>query len=132
MSAPLALARTLLRTSFGHDDFRPLQSRIIHHALCGRDVLAVLPTGGGKSLCFQIPALATDGLTIVISPLIALMQDQVGALVARGVSAAALNSTLDAAAQAAVVADAVAGRMRLIYVSPERMPRLTDELLARK
>jgi ATP-dependent DNA helicase RecQ len=131
MSSPLALARNLLQASFGHSDFRPLQSRIIHHVLCGRDVLAVLPTGGGKSLCFQIPALASDRLTVVVSPLIALMQDQVGVLTARGVAAAALNSTHDVATQAVITADAAAGRLRLLYVSPERLPRLADELLAR-
>jgi ATP-dependent DNA helicase RecQ len=131
MSSPLDVARGLLRTSFGHAEFRPLQSRIIHHVLCGRDVLAVLPTGGGKSLCFQIPALASDRLTIVVSPLIALMQDQVGALVNRGVPAAALNSTHDPATQATIVADAAAGRLRLVYVSPERLPRFADELLTR-
>jgi ATP-dependent DNA helicase RecQ len=131
MSSPLALARNLLRASFGHADFRPLQARIIHHVLCGRDVLAVLPTGGGKSLCFQIPALASDRLTVVVSPLIALMQDQVGALVTRGVAAAALNSTHDAVTQAAIVADAAAGLLKLVYVSPERLPRFADELLAR-
>ena len=131
MSSPLALARNLLQSSFGHTEFRPLQSRIIHHVLCGRDVLAVLPTGGGKSLCFQIPALATERLTVVVSPLIALMQDQVGVLVGRGVAAAALNSTHDSATQTAITADAAAGRLRLLYVSPERLPRLADELLAR-
>jgi ATP-dependent DNA helicase RecQ len=131
MSSPLEVARGLLRTSFGHAEFRPLQARIIHHVLCGRDVLAVLPTGGGKSLCFQIPALASDRLTVVVSPLIALMQDQVGALVHRGVAAAALNSTHDLAAQAGIVADAAAGRLRLVYVSPERLLRFADELLAR-
>ncbi len=131
MSSPLEVARGLLRTSFGHADFRPLQSRIIHHVLSGRDVLAVLPTGGGKSLCFQIPALASDHLTVVVSPLIALMQDQVGALVSRGVAAAALNSTHDPATQAGIVAEAAVGRLRLVYVSPERLPRFVDELLAR-
>ncbi len=131
MSSPLAIARNVLRRSFGHSDFRPLQTRIIHHVLCGRDVLAVLPTGGGKSLCFQIPALAGDRLTLVVSPLIALMQDQVGALAARGVAAAALNSTHDAVAQNAILDEAAAGRLRLLYASPERMPRLVDELRAR-
>ncbi|MGH7523773.1 MAG: RecQ family ATP-dependent DNA helicase [Gemmatimonadales bacterium] len=131
MSSPLALARNLLRASFGHSDFRPLQSRIIHHVLCGRDVLAVLPTGGGKSLCFQVPAIATGRLTVVVSPLIALMQDQVGALRARNVAAAALNSTHDAAAQAGIVDAAAGGRLRMVYVSPERLPRFADELLAR-
>ena len=131
MASPLSLARNLLLSSFGHSDFRPLQSRIIHHVLCGRDVLAVLPTGGGKSLCFQIPALAAGRLTVVVSPLIALMQDQVGALVARGVAAAAINSTHDAATQAAITADAAGGRLCLVYLSPERLPRFADELLAR-
>jgi ATP-dependent DNA helicase RecQ len=131
MASPLARARNLLQSSFGHSDFRPLQSRIIHHVLCGRDVLAVLPTGGGKSLCFQIPALAVERLTVVVSPLIALMQDQVGGLIGRGVAAAAINSTHDAATQAAITADAAAGRLRLLYVSPERLPRFADELLAR-
>ncbi|HEY4321282.1 MAG TPA: ATP-dependent DNA helicase RecQ [Gemmatimonadales bacterium] len=131
MNATLAHARDLLRQSFGHQDFRPLQSRVIHHVLCNRDVLAVLPTGGGKSLCFQVPALAGSGLTIVISPLIALMQDQVGSLVRRGVAAAALNSTHDPATQEAIVQQAVSGELRLLYVSPERLPRLADELHAR-
>jgi len=131
MSSPLAAARTILQSRFGHSAFRPLQSRIIHHVLAGRDVLAVLPTGGGKSLCFQVPALATEQLTVVVSPLIALMQDQVDALTRRGVAAAALNSTHDMATQAAIVADAAAGRLKLVYVSPERLPRLGDELMAR-
>jgi ATP-dependent DNA helicase RecQ len=131
MATPLSLARNVLRNAFGHDEFRPLQSRIIHHVLCGRDVLAVLPTGGGKSLCFQVPALAVDRLTVVVSPLIALMEDQVGALVGRGVAAASINSTHDVATQLAVTADAAAGHVRLVYVSPERVPRFADELLAR-
>lgn len=131
MSSPLAVARNVLQASFGYADFRPLQNRIVHHTLSGRDVLAVLPTGGGKSLCFQVPALASPNLTVVISPLIALMQDQVGALVRRGLPAAALNSTHDPAAQAAIVADAAQGRLKLLYVSPERLPRFADELLTR-
>ncbi len=125
----LTLARDVLRRTFGYPDFRPLQAQVVHHVLSGRDVLAVLPTGGGKSLCFQVPALASAGLTIVISPLIALMQDQVGALLAKGVRAAALNSTLDAAEQHAVTREAAAGTLRLLYVSPERLPRLCDDLL---
>ncbi len=125
----LALARDVLRRTFGFPDFRPLQARVVHHVLAGRDVLAVLPTGGGKSLCFQVPALTSSGLTVVVSPLIALMQDQVGALAARGVAAAALNSTLDAAQQRAVFADAASGALRLLYLSPERLPRLCDDLL---
>ncbi len=127
----LAHATALLRRTFGHDDFRPLQRRVIEPVLAGRDVLAVLPTGGGKSVCFQLPALADRGLTLVVSPLIALMQDQVTGLTARGVPAAALNGSLDAARQAAVIADAAAGTLRLLYVSPERLPRAADELLRR-
>ncbi|HEY3935277.1 MAG TPA: RecQ family ATP-dependent DNA helicase [Gemmatimonadales bacterium] len=131
MTSPLAAARHLLQRSFGHADFRPLQSRIIHHVLCGRDVLAVLPTGGGKSLCFQVPALAGDQLTVVVSPLIALMQDQVAALASRQIAAATINSTHDLATQSAILADAAAGRLRMLYLSPERLPRFADEYLAR-
>src|SRR5580692_11543097 len=87
---------TLLKRTFGYGEFRPLQREIIEAFMAGRDVLALLPTGGGKSLCFQLPALAQPGLTIVVSPLIALMKDQVDALQASGVAATFLNSTLDA------------------------------------
>src|SRR5438874_12404231 len=83
-----------LKKYFGYETFRPLQERIIVDALAGRDVFALLPTGGGKSLCFQLPALIRDGLTVVVSPLIALMKDQVDALRASGVAATFLNSTL--------------------------------------
>lgn len=127
----LTVARDVLRRTFGFSDFRPLQARVVHHVMAGRDVLAVLPTGGGKSLCFQVPALATSGLTVVVSPLIALMEDQVGALAARGVAAAALNSTLDGAMQSTVTNQAASGVLRLLYVSPERLPRFCDDLLAK-
>src|SRR6267143_1913258 len=86
----------LLKQFFGFDSFRPLQEEIIRDALAGRDVLALLPTGGGKSLCFQLPALARAGLTVVVSPLISLMKDQVDALQASGVPATFLNSSLAA------------------------------------
>jgi len=87
-------ALKLLRAVFGYDSFRDQQQAIIQHVIDGRDVLVLMPTGGGKSLCYQIPALVKDGVGIVISPLIALMQDQVSALQLLGVRAAFLNSTL--------------------------------------
>ncbi len=93
-----------LRRYFGFSSFRPLQEEIIRDALAGKDVLALLPTGGGKSLCFQLPALVRDGLTVVVSPLIALMKDQVDALTASGAPATFLNSSLAAGGSAAAVA----------------------------
>src|SRR5256714_13823337 len=84
----------LLKQSFGFDSFRPLQEQIIRDALAGKDAFALLPTGGGKSLCFQLPALIRPGLTVVVSPLIALMKDQVDAMQASGVAATFLNSSL--------------------------------------
>src|SRR5690349_1271984 len=88
-----------LRTRFGLEQFRPGQREVIEHVLLGRDVLCVMPTGGGKSLCYQLPALLLPGLTLVVSPLIALMKDQVDALVQRGVRATLINSTLDPSEQ---------------------------------
>jgi ATP-dependent DNA helicase RecQ len=113
--------RDLLKRHFGFDAFRPLQEEIIRDALAGRDVLALLPTGGGKSLCFQLPALARPGLTVVVSPLISLMKDQVDALRAAGIEATCLNSSLDADEARARVKDLGRGRYRLLYVAPERL-----------
>ena len=129
MSAELtpARARSLLRLHFGYPDFRPNQRRAIQSLLQGRDTLAILPTGGGKSLCFQIPALMLDGVTIVVSPLISLMQDQVAALRARGIPAASLNSTARPDEQRGILDEAQGGRMRLLYTSPERLKRLVAE-----
>ncbi|HSH94063.1 MAG TPA: ATP-dependent DNA helicase RecQ, partial [Roseimicrobium sp.] len=111
----------LLKRYFGYTAFRPLQREIILDALAGRDVLALLPTGGGKSLCYQLPALARPGLTVVVSPLIALMKDQVDALQAAGVAATFLNSTLDSAEAARRFREIDAGRISLLYVAPERL-----------
>ncbi|QDV38443.1 RecQ family ATP-dependent DNA helicase [Tautonia plasticadhaerens] len=119
--ADLDRARLLLRETFGFDDFRPGQAAVIDCLLGGRSSLAVLPTGGGKSLCYQVPALMLDGLTLVVSPLIALMKDQVDAMARRGVAAARLDSSLDAD-QDRAVRDAVRdGRLSLLYVAPERL-----------
>src|SRR5712671_5976886 len=111
----------LLKQSFGFDSFRPLQEEIIRDALAGRDVLALLPTGGGKSLCFQLPALTRDGLTVVVSPLIALMKDQVDALQAAGVAATFLNSSLGAGESRPRLHGLHNGEFRLLYVAPERL-----------
>ncbi len=111
----------LLRTTFGYDRFRPLQREICEATLAGRDVFALLPTGGGKSLCFQLPALADEGLTVVVSPLIALMKDQVDALQASGVAATFLNSTLDADEARSRLRGLHRGEYRLLYAAPERL-----------
>src|SRR5213593_991152 len=111
----------LLKQSFGFDSFRPLQEEIIRDVLAGRDVFALLPTGGGKSLCFQLPALVRPGLTVVVSPLIALMKDQVDGLQASGVAATFLNSSLQAGEGRARLRGLHNGQYRLLYVAPERL-----------
>jgi ATP-dependent DNA helicase RecQ len=111
----------LLKQFFGFSSFRPLQEEIIRDALAGRDVLALLPTGGGKSLCFQLPALVSAGLTVVVSPLISLMKDQVDALQASGVPATFLNSSLKSDEARARLRGLHSGEYRLLYVAPERM-----------
>ncbi len=113
--------RNLLRRHFGHDAFRPLQERAIQAALAGRDTVVLMPTGGGKSLCYQLPALARDGTTLVISPLIALMKDQVDALRARGIAAGCLNSSMGPEEAGAVRQAALRGELKLLYVAPERV-----------
>ncbi|MBP6865362.1 MAG: DNA helicase RecQ [Candidatus Didemnitutus sp.] len=110
-----------LKTTFGYGAFRPLQREIIETALAGRDVFALLPTGGGKSLCFQLPALHRTGLTVVVSPLIALMKDQVDQLQAAGVAATFLNSTLSTAEAKSRLRGLHRGEWRLLYVAPERL-----------
>jgi ATP-dependent DNA helicase RecQ len=111
----------LLKQHFGFTSFRPLQEEIIRDSLAGRDVFALLPTGGGKSLCFQLPALARDGLTVVVSPLIALMKDQVDALQAGGVPATFLNSSLAADESRKRLRGLHNGEYRLLYAAPERL-----------
>jgi len=124
-------AREALRRHFGYPDFRPAQARVVASVLAGADTLAVLPTGAGKSICFQIPAVVLGGLTVVVSPLISLMQDQVAAALARGIPAAALSSGLTPEEQRAVWTRIAEGGLRLLYVSPERLERVAPELRAR-
>ena len=113
-------ARRALRAHFGYDAFRAGQERAVQAVLAGRDTLVVLPTGGGKSLCYQIPALLLPGLTVVVSPLISLMKDQVDALVARGLPAAFINSTLSGGEVSDRLARAARGEIKMLYVAPER------------
>jgi len=120
-------ARDLLRARFGFPEFRPGQFRAVRAALAGRNALVVLPTGGGKSLCYQIPALVLDGLTVVVSPLISLMQDQVDAARARGIWAAALTSASGPAERQKTLADVERGGLKLLYLAPERL--MTGEVI---
>jgi ATP-dependent DNA helicase RecQ len=119
--------KQILRQYWGYDDFRPLQAEAMRAVVEGRDSLVVLPTGGGKSLCFQAPALALPGLAVVVSPLISLMKDQVDALVNCGVRAACVNSTLTAGEKREIADEIRAERLKLLYLSPERL--LTDRTL---
>src|SRR5688572_5128840 len=109
-----------LRKHFGHLDFRPGQEQIVAAVLGGRDVLAVMPTGSGKSLGYQLPAVMLRGMTLVVSPLISLMKDQVDELNRRGIPSGALHSMLSAGSRREVLSAARAGDLRLLYVAPER------------
>lgn len=111
----------ILQTVFGYNQFRHQQQAIVEHVISGQDALVLMPTGGGKSLCYQIPALAREGLAIVVSPLIALMQDQVEALQQLGVNAAFLNSSLSAEDNSRITRQVLAGEIKLLYVAPERL-----------
>lgn len=111
----------ILQEVFGYNQFRHQQQAIVEHVISGQDALVLMPTGGGKSLCYQIPALAREGLAIVVSPLIALMQDQVEALQQLGVNAAFLNSSLSAEDNARITRQVVSGEIKLLYVAPERL-----------
>jgi len=125
--------RQILKQTFGYDQFRPLQEDIIRHLLAGRDTLAIMPTGGGKSLCYQLPALLFPGLTLVVSPLISLMKDQVEQLNALGIPACVLNSSLDYPTYQAHMEQVRQGGVRLLYLAPEtlftpRVQGLLDEV----
>src|SRR3979409_511155 len=116
MSTPLEI----LKSKFGYGEFRPGQKEVIGHLLDGNSAAAVFPTGSGKSLCYQIPSLLLPGLTLVVSPLIALMKDQIDALHKRGIAAERLDSTLDAEQVAGVMNRVRAGSLKMLYVAPER------------
>lgn len=117
---PVAAARALLKERFGFDAFRAGQEEVIAHLLAGRSALAVFPTGSGKSLCYQLPALLFEGLTVVVSPLIALMKDQTDFLQARGIAAARLDSSVSREAFEDIQNALREGRLKLLYVAPER------------
>ena len=123
----LAEKKKILRRYFGYDDFREGQEVLIDSILSGRDTFGIMPTGAGKSLCFQIPALIFEGITLVISPLISLMKDQVGALNQAGIHAAYLNSSLTSNQYFKALKLAGEGRYSIIYVAPERL--LSDSFL---
>jgi ATP-dependent DNA helicase RecQ len=129
-AASLDEARALLKRVYGYDAFRGLQEDVIADVMAGRDALAVLPTGGGKSLCYQIPALLREGVGIVVSPLIALMADQVDALKQVGVRAERLDSSMEFMARAEALDAAARGEMDLLYVSPEGLGTNLAERLA--
>ena len=124
----ISTAQQILRDTFGYAAFRGAQQAIVEHVAAGGDALVLMPTGGGKSLCYQIPALLRNGVGIVVSPLIALMQDQVDALKQLGVSAAFLNSSLDAETARAVSQQLLKGKLKLLYVAPERL--MTESFLS--
>ena len=113
--------KQLLKTYFGYDFFRPLQEEIIRTVMAGHDVLALMPTGGGKSVCYQIPALAMKGTAIVVSPLISLMKDQVETLMSNGIEAAALNSTANQTTDTIIRRKCISGELKLLYISPEKL-----------
>ena len=119
----------LLKRYFGYSSFRPMQAEIIQNIVNKKDSLVLMPTGGGKSICYQLPAIFMKGTAIVISPLIALMKDQVDALVSNGIPAAAINSTLSYDTQMQVEQLCLQGKIKLLYLSPERVVSEADRLM---
>ncbi|TYZ14488.1 DNA helicase RecQ [Hymenobacter lutimineralis] len=121
LAPTLDSARRVLKQYYGYDTFRPMQEDIIGHIMAGQDTVVLMPTGGGKSVCFQVPAVVQEGLCVVVSPLIALMKDQVEALKANGIAAAYINSSVGQSEQQAITGEALNGYLKLLYVSPEKL-----------
>ena len=119
--SPVATPLTVLREVYGYSEFRGDQAAVIDHVCSGQDALVLMPTGGGKSICYQIPGVVLPGLAIIVSPLIALMQDQVRGLATLGVRAAYLNSTLSPDQQRDVIRDVEEDQLDLLYIAPERL-----------
>lgn len=128
LAPTLDAARRVLKQYYGYDQFRPMQQDIIQSILSGQDTVVLMPTGGGKSVCFQVPAMVQEGVCVVVSPLIALMKDQVEALKANGISAACINSSIGQAEQNSIGRACHAGLLKLLYVSPEKL--LSEGFLA--
>ena len=115
------MIKGILKKYWGYDEFRPMQQEIISSALAGKDTLALMPTGGGKSVCFQVPAMAKEGICLVVSPLIALMKDQVQNLGSKGIKALAVYSGMTYSQIDAALDNAIYGDYKFLYVSPERL-----------
>ena len=125
----MSTALTLLKQYFGYSQFRPQQEEIIDSVLLNKDVLVLMPTGGGKSVCFQIPALIKPGMALVISPLISLMKDQVEALAANGISAGFINSSMTVSEEAEMIGKCQNEQVKLLYLSPEKALSLSGNFL---